>query len=256
MIVSIFFVAVNLASFYFISFHYPWLSWCIFLLTILFWLFVLSFFRVPKRKLVTGDQLVISPADGKVVVIEETVDEEYFKGKRLQISIFMSPANVHQNRNPVSGEVVYNQYHKGKYLVAWHPKSSTENEQVFHRERKTYRGDPECPCRSAGEADRRRCCAEDRQLPEAGAAGGSIRRNGIHKIRKPGRPVAARRHKGRGRAKPGGAGRGNGVGEVLENLLQLRQGVDDIGRPDIAVDIFMIHEYLVHDSRIPGLSPH
>lgn len=129
MIVSIFFVAVNLASFYFISFHYPWLSWCIFLLTILFWLFVLSFFRVPKRKLVTGDQLVISPADGKVVVIEETVDEEYFKGKRLQISIFMSPANVHQNRNPVSGEVVYNQYHKGKYLVAWHPKSSTENER-------------------------------------------------------------------------------------------------------------------------------
>lgn len=129
MIVSIFFVAVNLASFYFISFHYPWLSWCIFLLTILLWLFVLSFFRVPKRKLVTGDQLVISPADGKVVVIEETVDEEYFKGKRLQISIFMSPANVHQNRNPVSGEVVYNQYHKGKYLVAWHPKSSTENER-------------------------------------------------------------------------------------------------------------------------------
>ncbi len=129
MIVSIFFVAVNLASFYFISFHYPWLSWCVFLLTILFWLFVLSFFRVPKRKLVTGDQLVISPADGKVVVIEETVDEEYFKGKRLQISIFMSPANVHQNRNPVSGEVVYNQYHKGKYLVAWHPKSSTENER-------------------------------------------------------------------------------------------------------------------------------
>ncbi|MBL7735011.1 MAG: phosphatidylserine decarboxylase family protein [Chitinophagaceae bacterium] len=129
MIVSIFFVAVNLASFYFISFDYPWLSWCIFLLTILFWLFVLSFFRVPKRKLVTGDQLIVSPADGKVVVIEETVDEEYFKGKRLQISIFMSPANVHQNRNPVSGEVVYTQYHKGKYLVAWHPKSSTENER-------------------------------------------------------------------------------------------------------------------------------
>jgi len=129
MIVSIFFVTVNLASFYFISFDYPWLSWCIFLLTILFWLFVLSFFRVPKRKLVTGDRLIVSPADGKVVVIEETVDEEYFKGKRLQISIFMSPANVHQNRNPVSGEVVYTQYHKGKYLVAWHPKSSTENER-------------------------------------------------------------------------------------------------------------------------------
>ncbi|HML56875.1 MAG TPA: phosphatidylserine decarboxylase, partial [Ferruginibacter sp.] len=66
---------------------------------------------------------------GKVVVIEETQDDEYFKGKRLQVSIFMSPANVHVNRNPVSGKVVYNQYHKGKYLVAWHPKSSTENER-------------------------------------------------------------------------------------------------------------------------------
>jgi phosphatidylserine decarboxylase len=64
-----------------------------------------------------------------VVVIEEAYDPEYFKEKRLQISIFMSPANVHQNRNPVSGEVVYNQYHKGKYLVAWHPKSSTDNER-------------------------------------------------------------------------------------------------------------------------------
>ncbi|WP_315824939.1 phosphatidylserine decarboxylase [Paraflavitalea speifideaquila] len=76
-----------------------------------------------------GENLVICPADGKVVVIEEVFDEEYFKDKRLQISVFMSPANVHQNRNPVSGEVVYNQYHKGKYLVAWHPKSSTENER-------------------------------------------------------------------------------------------------------------------------------
>jgi phosphatidylserine decarboxylase len=76
-----------------------------------------------------GDQLVICPADGKVVVIEEVEDVEYFKGKRLQVSIFMSPANVHVNRNPISGEVVYSQYHKGKYLVAWNPKSSTENER-------------------------------------------------------------------------------------------------------------------------------
>ncbi len=67
--------------------------------------------------------------DGKVVVIEEITDTEYFKDKRLQVSIFMSPANVHRNLNPVSGEVVYNQYHKGKYLVAWHPKSSTDNER-------------------------------------------------------------------------------------------------------------------------------
>lgn len=76
-----------------------------------------------------GDKLVVCPADGKVVVIEEITDQEYFKDKRIQVSIFMSPANVHQNRNPVSGEVVYNQYHKGKYLVAWDPKSSTENER-------------------------------------------------------------------------------------------------------------------------------
>lgn len=128
-ITAILFGAVNLASFYFLSFPYPWLSWFIFLATVLIWLFIISFFRVPGRQLVTGEDTVICPADGKVVVIEEAYDEEYFKEKRLQISIFMSPANVHQNRNPVSGEVVYNQYHKGKYLVAWHPKSSTDNER-------------------------------------------------------------------------------------------------------------------------------
>jgi phosphatidylserine decarboxylase len=77
----------------------------------------------------TGEEHVICPADGKVVVIEEVFDDEYFKEKRLQLSVFMSPANVHVNRNPVSGEVTYSQYHKGKYLVAWHPKSSTENER-------------------------------------------------------------------------------------------------------------------------------
>ena len=129
MITAILFGAVNLASFYFLSFTYPWLSWFIFLATVVIWLFIISFFRVPGRQLVTGENTVICPADGKVVVIEEAYDDEYFKEKRLLISIFMSPANVHQNRNPVSGEVVYNQYHKGKYLVAWHPKSSTDNER-------------------------------------------------------------------------------------------------------------------------------
>ena len=129
LIIAVVFALINLTSFYFISFHYPWLSWLIFIATFLFLLFIISFFRVPNRKLTKGDNLVICPADGKVVVIEETVDEEYFKDKRLQVSIFMSPANVHQNRNPVSGEVVYNQYHKGKFLVAWNPKSSTENER-------------------------------------------------------------------------------------------------------------------------------
>src|SRR6478735_1005971 len=128
-IIAVAFALINLASFYYISFHYPWLSWLIFIISFVFLLFIISFFRVPDRKLTKQENLVICPADGKVVVIEETVDEEYFKDKRLQVSIFMSPLNVHQNRNPVSGEVVYNQYHKGKYLVAWHPKSSTENER-------------------------------------------------------------------------------------------------------------------------------
>jgi len=92
-------------------------------------LFLISFFRIPNRILTVNDNQIICPADGKVVVIEETFDTEYFKDKRIQVSVFMSPANVHVNRNPVSGAVVYNQYHKGKYLVAWHPKSSTENER-------------------------------------------------------------------------------------------------------------------------------
>jgi phosphatidylserine decarboxylase len=128
-IATLAFALINLPSFYFISFHAPWLSWVIFVVTLALFLFLISFFRVPKRELTRGENLIICPADGKVVVIEEAFDEEYFKDRRLQVSIFMSPANVHQNLNPISGEVVYNQYHKGKYLVAWHPKSSTENER-------------------------------------------------------------------------------------------------------------------------------
>jgi phosphatidylserine decarboxylase len=129
LISTIVFAVINLASFYFISFHYAWLSWLIFVATLGLLLFMISFFRVPNRPLTKSVNEIVSPADGKVVVIEEIIDEEYFKDKRLQISVFMSPANVHQNRNPVSGEVVYSQYHKGKYLVAWNPKSSTENER-------------------------------------------------------------------------------------------------------------------------------
>lgn len=128
-IATIIFAVLNLLSFYFISFSLPVLSWLIFIATFALLLFIISFFRIPKRELSVGADKVIAPADGKVVVIEEMFDEEYFKEKRLQISIFMSPLNVHVNRNPVSGEVVYNQYHKGKYLVAWNPKSSTENER-------------------------------------------------------------------------------------------------------------------------------
>lgn len=129
LIATVLFAFINLASFQFFSFNWPWISWLIFIVTFGLLLFIISFFRVPNRVLTTGDNLVICPADGKVVVIEEITDVEYFKDKRLQVSIFMSPANVHQNRNPMSGEIVYNQYHKGKYLVAWDPKSSTENER-------------------------------------------------------------------------------------------------------------------------------
>lgn len=123
------FAVINLVSFYYISAHEFWLSCLIFLVTLAVLLFLISFFRVPVRKWTVGPDLVVCPADGKVVVIEEMTDTEYFHAKRLQISIFMSPANVHQNRNPVAGEVVYSQYHEGEYMVAWHPKSSTENER-------------------------------------------------------------------------------------------------------------------------------
>lgn len=126
---AIIFALLNLAFFKFFGVNQLWLVYILFAITLFLFLFIISFFRIPKRTQTFGDNKIISPCDGKVVVIEETVDVEYFKEKRLQISIFMSPANVHQNSCPVTGEVVYNQYHKGKYLVAWHPKSSTENER-------------------------------------------------------------------------------------------------------------------------------
>lgn len=93
-------------------------------------LIVLWFFRNPTREVpVLDDNKIYAPADGKVVVIEDTNESEYFKDQRLMISIFMSPLNVHSNHHPVSGEIAYEKYHPGKYLVAWHPKSSTENER-------------------------------------------------------------------------------------------------------------------------------
>ncbi|SFD99701.1 phosphatidylserine decarboxylase family protein [Spirosoma endophyticum] len=91
---------------------------------------VVQFFRIPNRLLTTGESQVIAPADGKIVVIEETIESEYFKDRRRQVSIFMSPLNVHVNRNPITGIVRYFKYFPGKYLVAWHPKSSTENERT------------------------------------------------------------------------------------------------------------------------------
>ena len=91
---------------------------------------VVQFFRKPTRTTPINTKHIIAPADGKVVVIEEVVETEYFKGSRRQVSIFMSPLNVHINFNPISGIVTYVKYHAGKYLVAWHPKSSTENERT------------------------------------------------------------------------------------------------------------------------------
>ncbi len=93
-------------------------------------LLVLQFFRNPKRNFIMKDSQVLSPVDGKVVVIEEVFEKEYFKEKRLQISVFMSPLNVHVTRYPVAGNVVLSKYHPGKFLVAWHPKSSEENERT------------------------------------------------------------------------------------------------------------------------------
>jgi len=126
---AVVFIIINLLSFSFISAYVPILAWLLFIVTLFLLLFMISFFRIPNRKLTKNAQQIICPADGKVVVIEEIEEVEYYKDKRLQVSIFMSPANVHVNRNPISGEVKYSQYHKGKYLVAWHPKSSTENER-------------------------------------------------------------------------------------------------------------------------------
>ena len=91
---------------------------------------ILQFFRNPKRNTEKNDAQVISPVDGKVVVIEEVEETEYFKEKRLQVSIFMSPLNVHVTRYPISGSVLFSKYHPGKYFVAWHPKASTENERT------------------------------------------------------------------------------------------------------------------------------
>ncbi|MET0635585.1 MAG: phosphatidylserine decarboxylase family protein [Chitinophagaceae bacterium] len=125
----ILFVIICLLSFYFLSFDYPLISGIIVVAALGLLLFIISFFRIPNRKLTINENAIVAPADGTVVAIEEVQADEYFTDRRIQLSIFMSPLNVHVNRNPVSGEVAYSKYHKGKYLVAWHPKSSTENER-------------------------------------------------------------------------------------------------------------------------------
>ena len=112
-----------------ISPRFPILGWIISIGILGLLVFILSFFRIPSRVHTEGEDVIVAPCDGTVVVIEEVNADDYFKDKRLQLSIFMSPLNVHVNRNPVTGEVLYSHYHPGKYLVAWHPKSSTENER-------------------------------------------------------------------------------------------------------------------------------
>ncbi|HIX54476.1 MAG TPA: phosphatidylserine decarboxylase family protein [Candidatus Sphingobacterium stercoripullorum] len=107
-----------------------WFRWFIHILSAFLLITILQFFRSPSRDIQRDEKTILCPADGKVVVIEETQENEYFKDKRLQVSIFMSPTNVHVNRNPISGVVNYFKYHPGKYLVAWHPKSSTDNERT------------------------------------------------------------------------------------------------------------------------------
>lgn len=106
------------------------IKWIIYIISAFLFVTIVQFFRSPTKNIIVDDNVVLCPADGKVVVIEETEETEYFGDKRLQVSIFMSPTNVHVNRNPVSGIVSYFKYHPGKFLVAWHPKSSTENERT------------------------------------------------------------------------------------------------------------------------------
>jgi len=120
-------VAVLLSQFYL---EIPWLKLTIQILALVILMLILQFFRNPKRTVLKNFDDILAPVDGKVVVIEEVEETEYFNDNRRQVSIFMSPTNVHVTRYPASGSIKYSKYHPGKYLVAWHPKSSTENERT------------------------------------------------------------------------------------------------------------------------------
>lgn len=128
-IVVVFVIIVNILVFKFLA-DYAWLAWLLQLGSVFLLFLVLQFFRNPDRNVVENDYVVLSPADGKVVTIEETDEPEYFKDKRLQVSIFMSVWDVHANRWPIAGKVTYFKHHQGKYLMAAHPKSSTLNERT------------------------------------------------------------------------------------------------------------------------------
>jgi phosphatidylserine decarboxylase len=121
--------ALNWAVFYFFPTS-ALVQNSVILSSVIFYLLILQFFRNPIFSITKNEKQILAPADGKVVVIEETEETEYLKGRRKQISIFMSPVNVHVNRMPIGGTISFYRYHAGKYLVAWHPKSSTENERT------------------------------------------------------------------------------------------------------------------------------
>ncbi|MEP0131324.1 MAG: phosphatidylserine decarboxylase family protein [Eudoraea sp.] len=120
-------IIIVLAHFYIVE---PWLKHAVQILALIILVLILQFFRNPKRIINKNFNDILAPVDGKVVAIEEVEEKEYFKDKRIQVSIFMSPTNVHITRYPSSGVIKYSKYHPGKYLVAWHPKSSEENERT------------------------------------------------------------------------------------------------------------------------------
>jgi phosphatidylserine decarboxylase len=128
-IVTVVLVAINVA-YHFLFGQYKIPGWILQLASVFLLFVVLQFFRNPDRKIVENEYVALSPADGEVVAIEEVEEPEYFKDKRLQVSIFMSVWNVHANRWPISGEVTYFKHHDGDYLLAAHPKSSTQNERT------------------------------------------------------------------------------------------------------------------------------
>lgn len=107
-----------------------WIRTLLMIGVLVFFILILQFFRNPKRPLLGDNDVAVAPVDGKVVVIEEVLENEYFKDRRIQVSIFMSPINVHVTRYPIGGKIAFSKYHPGKYLVAWHPKASEENERT------------------------------------------------------------------------------------------------------------------------------
>ncbi|MCL6523608.1 MAG: phosphatidylserine decarboxylase family protein [Thermoflavifilum sp.] len=126
---TIILILLDWLVYHFLHHHFPsvWGLWLV--ISVVLWIWIIAFFRVPHRKKLQDDMAILSAADGHVVAIEEVEETEFFHDRRWQISVFMNPLNVHLNTYPVSGEVIYSAYHPGKYLVAWHPKSSVLNER-------------------------------------------------------------------------------------------------------------------------------